>query len=767
MAEPLDLGALMAMIEAGDDSLIAEDELALLPPMLERPERWFGENLAEVLPDRDISAMAHKVSDGWEADDASRAPWLKWEKTGLRLLGISEKDPIDPPFENASRAVHPGLIDAVIQFQARAMSELWPPDGPAKAIAEGSGLNPALEQQAERVSKYLNWLYTTRMPSGYTQHDKLLFRLPLSGSGFKKVYYCPLAGCVVSRFVPPEDIVVPYGASDLETSPRVSHVLAYSGSDINRLIEAGVFRDVSLGRMTTDEDKTDLQHDLDAITGISKDTAQIADHERYVLIEQSVYADIDGEPPNSPYLVTIEKDSETVFSIYRDWREDDPRRQRRQRYTHYYFFPGLDGFYGMGFSHVLGRMAESMSGNLRALLDSGMLANLQGGFRSSDVRFPKGNRSDGISLSPGAWLPIDATAEDIGKMFFTVPYKEPSATLFSLLQYMDELFRRVSGTTSELVGDNKRDIPVGTVLARIEQGLKVQTQIQIRCHQAQSNELALVCQAIADNLPDAQYCNDVLDGVPPEQFAADFDGRIDVRPVSDPNAVTSTQRMVIAQALVERAAQAPDLYNREEVERRLLETMRVQDIDALIASKQQPERMGPVEENMALTMMRPVRSFPDQDHTAHLVVHRQWLETLEQDKDAKKRVEPAAIAHIAEHMAWAYFMQMQQAMGVSLPAAPMGAGQPMDPQQENMLAMMSAQAVQLMAQQPKPVDPSAVADAKAEAEIRRKDALASAQIERDNTQMIARLNRDVAAQEARLAAQFVSDQSKDALGAMP
>ena len=500
MAEPLDLSAILDMVESGDESLLAEDERALLPA---KPTKRtdFGANLAETLAASDIAKLAQTAYDGLLSDEASRADWRKREKLGLRLLGISENDPFVPPWDGASRAVHPGLIEAIIQFQARAIAELWPPEGPAKAVAEGDGVNSALEQQAGRVARYLNWAYTQRMPGGYLHHDRMLFRLPLSGSAFKKIYYCPLSQTVVSGYVPAEDLIVPYGAADLETAPRVTHLLNYTGSDVRRLIESGAFRDVPLAGLSDGAEKTDLQTELDAVAGAKLDTADIEEHERYVFLEQSIRASLPGDPPNSPYLVTMERESQTVFAIYRDWREDDAQRKRRERFAHYYFFPGLDGFYGLGFLHVLGRLAESLSGNLRSLLDAGALANLRGGFRSADVKLPKGNRTDGVSAKPGEWIPVEATTEELQKLFVSIPYDEPSQTLFNLLQYLDDLIRRVAGTTGELLGESTKNVPVGTTLARIEQGLKVQTAIQIRCHQAQAKELALTCQPSLTTCP--------------------------------------------------------------------------------------------------------------------------------------------------------------------------------------------------------------------------------------------------------------------------
>lgn len=776
MADTLDLEQIYAMAERGDESLLTEEERAALPAKPPKPISRFNANLAETLGSSVLAKIGADVKEGFDADEGSRKRWIEREKMGIRLLGVSENTDAALPFPGASAAVHPGLAEAIIQFQARAIAELWPPEGPAKAISESASHNPAREAQAKRVADYLNWLYTVKMPGGYKHQDRMLFRLPLSGSCFKKISYDRLAGCVVSRFIPAEELIIPYGASDLETVPRVTHILSYVGSDVRSLIDASVYRDAPLNSLYESDQKTPLQPELDAVTGSDPSNSCIENSVRYVFLEQSTRLNLDGEPKNAPYLVTVERDSQTVFAVYRDWREGDKRLRRRQRYTHYDFLPGLDGFYGTGLLHILGRLSEALSGNLRALLDAATLANLQGGFRSADVKLPKGDRGDGLTITPGEWKSVQATTEELQKLFVTIPYKEPSQTLFNLLQYLDELLRRVSGTTDELVGDTTKNVPVGTTLARIEQGLKVLTAIQIRCHQAMAKELEIVVQATADHLPDADYCRDVL-GMTPEEFARDFDGRVDVRPVSNPNAVTATQRMVIAQAIAERAAQAPDLYDRREVEKRLLEVMRADNIDVLLPEKSQVPRMGPVEENMALTMSQPVKSQPDQDHLAHLTVHQSWLDGLS-TPDMRQRVEAAALAHMAEHHAWLYFIDMQQAMGVPLSAGPMGMSQqePQDPQTENAMALMAANAVQIMSQQramqPAPVDPAAAqaaskasADqAKAEAEIRRKDAIANAQIERDDMQVIARMNRDVAEQETRLAAQFASDQAKQTLG---
>lgn len=772
-----DLSQVLALIDAGGADVLTDEERALLPPEPERDTR-FNANLAETLDENTLSDIAQRAIYGYEADVNSRADWVAREASGIRLTGISDRDATPPAFDGGSTAIHPGLIEAVIQFQARAIAELWPAGGPAKAIVEGDRLDPQREAQAKRVADYLNWQYTTKMPGGYQQHDKLLFRLPLSGSGFKKLHFDPDSGALVSRFVPADELVVPYGSSDLISAPRLTHVLSYSGRDLRRLMDAGVYRQLDLAAMAIDEQASELQPELDAVTGTNPSSSgawPIDDGARYVVLEQAIDLDLDGEPAGAPYLVSVVRDSQEVLSIYRYWRESDPKRTRRRQFVHYPFLPGMGGFYGLGLLHVIGRLAESTSGALRALLDAALLANLQGGFRSADVRLPKGKRGDGLSVVPGEWTPVEATAEELQKLFVKIPYDEPSQTLFNLLHYLDEITRRVAGTTQELVGETTKNVPVGTTLARIEQGLKVQTAIQMRLHQAQAEELALMCELIAEHGPDPDYCRDVL-GVMPDQFAAEFDGRVDVRPVSDPNAITSTQRMIIAQALVDLAKESNGIIDPRVAYRRLLETMRVQDIDELMPAPNHVERMGPVEENMALTLGRPVKSFPDQDHQAHIIVHQQWLATIP-DPELQKRIQASALAHMSEHYAWAYHLQMQQAMGMPLPAAPFGAGQPLPPQQENMMAMMAAQAVQLMAQQqpPAPVDPAAIQAAsraqveqdKAAAEIRRKDAIAHATIARDDASTIARMSRDAAEREARLISKYLSEPAQHAMEQPP
>ncbi len=766
-----DLSTIYSLVDQGGEDLLTDEERAQLPAKRVKARKpKFQENLAEVLDDTTLGNIAEDVVLGYNEDEASRQDWRAREKLGIRLLGISENADGLPAFENASVAVHPGLIEAVIQFQARAISELWPPEGPAKAFVEGQAANYERELQAQRVADYLNWLYTSRMPGGYLNHDRLLMRLPLSGSVFKKVFYDPLARTIVSRYVAAEDLVIPYGATDLLTVPRATHIIPYTETDLRRLIEAGTYRDIDIDTLSYQDEKTELQPELDAVSSTKPTGIRLKNAGRFVFLEQSAFLDIDGEPENSPYLVTVDRDSMQVFSIYRDWRKADKYRTRRQRFIHYYFLPGLDGFYGLGLLHILGRLAEALSGNLRALLDSATLANLQGGFRSADVKLPRGNRGEDLMIRPGAWPAVEATVDDLNKLFFKIPYKEPSQTLFNLLQYLDEVFRRIATTSTELVGEGTKPVPVGTTLARIEQGLKVQSGIQIRCHHAQAQELVLVCELTSETLPDEGYCRDVLNTTP-DVFAADFDARVDVRPVSDPNAITSTQRLVIAQATVDMANQSPDIVDRREAYKRLMEAMRQQDIELLLPDKAKVERMGPIEENMAMMIMKPVKSYPDQDHTAHIAVHQPWFMGL--DTETQTRLQGAAMAHMAEHQAWMYQIQMQQMLGIQLPAP--GEASQMDPQMENQLAAMAAQASQLMAQyqasQPPPADPNAIiADGKvqaerqkAEADIRRKDALASASMARDSATTIARLNQDAAQHEANLLSKYMSAEASKAL----
>lgn len=763
-----DISGIYSLYESGGPDILTVEELALVAPASPASESAFLENLAAKLDQTVLDKIASEVIEDYDDDEQSRKEWLEWEADGMKLLGISLDTVGGASFEGASRAIHPGLLEAIVQFQARAIAELWPPEGPAKSVVLGE-VTPEKDEQAKRVADYLNYLYTEKMPGAYEHHDKMLFRVGFSGCAFKKIHYCPLTRGIVARFYPAGDIVVPYTAVDLESTPRITHVLKYTHADLRRLQKSGVFLDIDLGLPQDEATQTDqtLAEAVDSIEG-KHETLHDEGTQRHVVLEQSVYLDLSGyeEDVPLPYLVSVEKETRKTLAIYRHWKQDDEDKRRRAYLVMYGFIPGF-GFYYLGLLHFLGRLSEASSGSLRALLDAGHFANLPAGFRTRDARI-----KSLAPLAPGEWREVDATAEDLAKAFFKLPYAEPSQTLFNLLQYLDEVTRRVAGTTEDLVGDNTKNVPVGTTLARIEQGLKVQTAIQKRLHKAQGTELRLVAEMAAEHLPEPRYSYDVV-GRSAQIFAQDFDGRIDVIPVSDPNIVTATQRFTIGQALIDMAKEAPDLFDRRAVYERMLETMRVQNPDELLPDKSAIERRGPVEENVAMTIAVPVKAYPDQDHAAHTLVHQQWYAGL--DPDTQKRLQGAHIAHLAEHQAWAYVLQMQQAMGLTLPNNPLAGPSeaPLDPETEMAITHLAAESVQIMAtRSPPPIDPATAEaaeraegdEARLAADIRRKDMIAEADIARSDAQAIARMNRENARREVALISKYLSPEARGATG---
>lgn len=771
------IAAIHALVEGGGEDILTGDEMDIISVLTIKKPLEFGCNLAECLDQSILDRLADDVIEGFDDDEQSRKDWFVRESDGIKMLGVSSDTIGGADFEGASRVVHPGLLEAVVQFQSRAMSELWPPEGPAKTVVLGE-LSQEKDEQAKRVANYLNYLYTQKMPGAYEHHDKMLFRLGFSGCGFKKIYYCPVAKSIVSRFCPAGDIVVPYSTVDIETCPRITHVLKYTHSDMLRMVAAGVYIDADLSQPDDEKTQTDQTMDdaIDAVEG-KQPTFHYSDTDvqRHIVLEQSVYIDLPGYEASVPlpYLISVDKESRKTLAVYRHWKEDDESQRRRAYIIMYGFIPGF-GFYHIGLLHFLGRMSEASSGALRALLDAAHFSNLPAGYRSRDARIKNMK-----PLAPGQWPEVDSTADDLGKAFFRLPYGAPSQTLFELLQYLDGLTRRLAGTTEDLVGDNSKSVPVGTTLARIDQGLKVQTAIQRRLHKAQERELKLVAELAAEFLPDERYSYDIA-GRSAEIFAQDFDPRIDIVPVSDPNIITATQRLATGQALIDMTTQAPDLFDRRAVYHRMLESMRVQNIDELMPDKTEIKRMGPVEENIAMMLSKPVKAYPDQDHVAHQIVHQQWFMGL--PKDQQQRLQAAHMAHLAEHQAWDYTLKMQQAMGMDLRMNPLIGDKEfqdveMDAPAENAIALVAAQAAQLMAQQAQQTAQpdqaaqlAAQAATKAEAEeariaadIRRKDMLAAASIARSDAESVARMNRDNAKREVALISRYLSPEATQAI----
>ena len=736
-------------------------------------------NLALFLEENYLNTLGDTLAEAIEQDKQPRGEWETRLAKGIEMVGVAEETG-EGPFKGASRVVHPVLAEAIVQFQSRAIAELFPAGGPAKAVVLGKS-DEAKVEQAKRVENYLNYQYVYAMPEAFWEMDNLLMRLPLDGSCFKKVYADPLLGRPTAIMVTAEQVVVNYAATSLESASRYTHVFPVMRNDLLKQIRSGFYREVQLEDSPDILERSPVKEQIDAGEGKEPDATGInnimldIEHEIY-----ECYCDWDlkgfeavdeetNEPTGIglPYIITIEKQSRKVLAIRRNWRDPgikwssrknaDPT-QKRCYFVHYKFLPGF-GFYGYGFLHMIGGLAKAATGALRQLLDSGKFANLQGGFKSKDAKMPGGD----ISVSPGQWVDVESAAEDLAKSFFPMPYKEPSQVLFELLGFVVNAAQRFATTTETMVGDADNRGPVGTTVALIEQGSKVFSAIHKRCHKAQGEELRMVAELdyevmLATGQTEYPY---EVEGESRSIMVTDFDGRVDIAPVSDPNIFSATQRIAQAQAVYQIATAPGSGIDRREAEKRMLGALRVDNIDALLPDKTEIARMDPLSENMALMFGKAIRAYPDQEHAAHLMVHGKWFAGL--PPEGQKMLMPAHMAHMAEHMAWAYRVQIQQALmqqGIQLPPPPdftaasgKVEGAEMPPQVENQVAVAVAQAVsqmqtQMAPGQPPPEDPKLL---EAKAKIQREDAIAQARIKREDALAAAEIERDGKVAQAEIA----------------
>lgn len=545
-------------------------------------------NLVDMLDKTFVARLGTEIIQWVDVDIQSRADWERRESRGIKLLGVSDKTEGGAAFDGASRVVHPLLCEAITQFHSRAIVEMWPPEGPVKAKVLGDQ-TPERMAQAERVEDYMNYLYTVRMPGAFEEEDRLLFRLPLSGSVFKKTYYSTLDKCIVSQMVEPADLIVPYQATNLRNAPRFTHRFEIAHNDVLKQIKSGYYADATLSNAISDiSDESSVRSEIDAVEGRYN---ALNDHghnrllyEMYLDYDLPGFEDVDetGEPTGIglPYIVTIDKDTQEVLRIQRNYRPDDADCKKRIYFTHYKFTPGL-GFYGFGLLHLIGGLSESATGTLRALLDAAGFANMQGGFKSRDVRVQGGD----TPIAPGEWRETDSSFEELSKGFFRLPYEEPSDTLFKLLGYLDERGQRFASTTENMVGEANNSAPVGTTLALIEQGSKAFTAIHKRLHHAHMQEFKLVGELCYEYLPEEgyPYYSNTADAL---IMAQDFDERIDIIPVSDPAIISSTQRIAQAQAVLDLCVKFPDRMNIGKAIERMLVAMRIPEWQELLVDQQ-------------------------------------------------------------------------------------------------------------------------------------------------------------------------------------
>lgn len=610
--------------ENADGGATVEALAAALSQMEQSVQIPHDANLAEYLEDGYLGEIASKLVAAYEDDLQSRSEWEETYTNGLDLLGLKTIERTEP-FPGASGVTHPLIAESVTQFQAQAYKELLPAGGPVKTSVMGVQ-DPEREAQATRVKDFMNYEITEVMEEYDPDMDQMLFYLPLSGSCFKKVYWDVGMQRPVAKFVPAQDLVVPYVASDLQTSPRVTHVLRMDKNEIRKLQVAGFYRDVSLTASYDDVDS--VREKVDELQGTSRSEAEADDN--YTLLEMHVNLDIEGFEDMSPegeatgiqlpYIVTIDKGSNKILSIRRNFDEGTELAKKRQYFVHYKFMPGL-GFYGFGLIHMIGGLGRAATSILRQLIDAGTLSNLPAGFKARGIRV----RNSDEPLKPGEFRDIDAPGGDIRNALMPLPYKEPSATLAQLLGSLIEGGRRFISLADEKTSSMNQEAPVGTTVALLERGMKVMSAIHKRLHYAQRLEFRILARIFADNLPQ-EYPYDVA-GAQRTVFAEDFDDRIDVVPVSDPNIFSMAQRVTLAQTQLQMAQSAPQLHNLHAAYRRMYQALEVQNIEEVLPSPPKPQPVDAVTENARILMGEIAQAFPEQLHDLHIEMHLTFMQS--------------------------------------------------------------------------------------------------------------------------------------------
>jgi hypothetical protein len=618
-------------------------------------------NLVEFMDDQDIQILASELVDDFLSDRESRKDWARAYVKGLDLLGLKIEER-QQPWAGASGVFHPIMTEAVVRFQAQAMGEMFPPSGPVRTKIVGK-LTTDKFKQSQRVENELNYLLTEEITEYREETEQMLFKLPLAGSAFKKVYYDPIRERPAAMFVPAEDFVVAYGASDLETCPRYTHVMKKTSNEIAELQFNGFYRDIDLPAPSPD--RTDIQEKYDDLDG---ESAVIEDDDRHTILEIHADLDLPGDLADEdglarPYVVTIDKSSCEILSIRRNWYEDDEKKRKRLHFVHYRYLPGL-GFYGTGLIHMIGGLAKSATSILRQLIDAGTLSNLPAGLKARGMRI----KGDDSPLMPGEFRDVDVPGGAIRDAITFIPYKEPSSVLYQLLGNIVEEGRRIGSVADIQVGDMNAQAPVGSTLALMERSMKVMSGVQSRLHAAMKRELRLIAKVVHDYMP-AEYAYE-MDG--DYNRTEDFDGRVDVIPVSDPNAATMAQRIMQYQAALQLAQQAPQLYDMGKLHRQMLEVLGIQDATDIIKLPDEIKPKDPVTENMAMLKQEPVKAFAYQDHQAHIQTHMAAMQDpkiqeLVGQSPFASAIQSAMSAHISEHVAMEYRKSIQLKLGVELP----------------------------------------------------------------------------------------------------
>lgn len=658
----------------------------------------FNANLAEFIGEDVLQSLAEELISDYDEDVASRKDWMQTYVDGLELLGMKIEERTEP-WEGACGVFHPMLSEALVKFQSETMMATFPAAGPVKTQIIGKE-TPAKKESAQRVADDMNYQLTDVMKEYRPEHERMLWGLGLSGNAFKKVYFDPSLDRQVSFFVPAEDIVVPYGASNLESSPRITHVMRKTENELRKLQVAGFYCDVDLG--TPDNVLDEVEKKIAEKMGF-RATAD----DRFKLLEMNVDLDLEGYEHKDkkgkktgialPYVVTIEKGTSNVLAIRRNWEPDDETHTKRQHFVHYGYVPGF-GFYCFGLIHLIGAFAKSGTSLIRQLVDAGTLSNLPGGFKTRGMRV----KGDDTPIAPGEWRDADVASGTLKDNLLPLPYKEPSQTLMALLGQIVEEGRRFANTADLTLSDMSAQAPVGTTLAILERTLKNMSAIQARVHYSMKQELGLLKHIIAEYTPD-DYDYQPSEGSRKAK-KSDYDD-VDVIPVSDPNASTMAQKIVQYQAVLQLAQGAPQLYNLPLLHRQMLEVLGIKDAQKLVPMDDDQKPTDPVSENQNVLKGKPVKAFLSQDHKAHIVVHMAAMQdpkiqALLQQNPMAQAMQSAMMSHINEHLGFEYRKQIEETLGMQLPPQTDESGEEvqMSPEVEARLSPMLAQAAQQLLQ---------------------------------------------------------------------
>ena len=649
-------------------------------------ETEFDSNLAEVLEDNELRTIAVDLVGKFDADKSSRGDWEQTYKEGLDNLGLEIEDRTTP-WAGACGVFHPMLSEAVVRFQSQTIQEIMPAKGPVKTQIWGVSTKERLGQ-AKRVQDYMNYQLIEVMTEYRSETEKLLFSLPLAGSAFRKIYFDPSLGRPTSMFVPAEDFVVSYNEADLDQAERYTHVMNRSTNQVRKLQVSGFYKDVEL--TTSYIEDNPITDKFNEIGGVKPSYDA---EERHQLLEMHVDFDLPGfEDPDGvalPYVITIDKSSSTILSIYRNWDESDEHKIKKQHFVHYGYVPGI-GFYNLGLIHMIGGLAKSATSLLRQLVDAGTLSNLPGGLKTRGLRI----KGDDTPIMPGEFRDVDVPGGAIRDNITFLPYKEPSSVLYNLLGNIVEEGRRFASMADLKVADMNQEAPVGTTLAIMERAMKVQSAIQARIHASLKQEYKILAKIIHDYTdPDYPYETDAGEGIKAE----DFDDRIDVVPVSDPNASTMAQRIMQYQAALQLAAQAPNMYDLPLLHRQMMELIGIPNADKVVPDADEVPPQNPVSENQDMLTQAPVKVYEYQDHEAHMRVHMALKNDPQiaqemQNSPAGQAIAGALDSHVREHLAFIFRKQIEEELGVELPPE----DQPLPEDVEKRLSKLVADAADQM-----------------------------------------------------------------------